>query len=121
MTLRQKIEEKIRAHGPILFSRYMEMCLYDPELGYYSRDAEQFGKNITSGTPLGFSVSTNTYGALLVLALTVSAGVALQRRKDGDSWGWVIPIALTVPPANQGRCSVASILLRIRRQPTPVG
>src|SRR5437879_2175867 len=26
------------------FSRYMELCLYDPELGYYSRNAEQFGK-----------------------------------------------------------------------------
>ena len=44
MTLRQKIEQEIRERGPIPFSRYMEMCLYDPELGYYSRDAEQFGK-----------------------------------------------------------------------------
>ncbi|MGB6676128.1 MAG: SAM-dependent methyltransferase [Terriglobales bacterium] len=44
MTLRQKVEQEIRAHGPILFSRYMEMCLYDPELGYYSRNVEQFGK-----------------------------------------------------------------------------
>jgi SAM-dependent MidA family methyltransferase len=26
------------------FSRYMELCLYDPELGYYSRNAAQFGK-----------------------------------------------------------------------------
>lgn len=26
------------------FSRYMEHCLYDPELGYYSRNVEQFGK-----------------------------------------------------------------------------
>ncbi len=26
------------------FSRYMELCLYQPELGYYSRNAEQFGK-----------------------------------------------------------------------------
>ena len=26
------------------FSRYMELCLYDPDLGYYSRHAEQFGK-----------------------------------------------------------------------------
>ena len=26
------------------FSRYMEMCLYDPELGYYMRREEQFGK-----------------------------------------------------------------------------
>ena len=30
--------------GPIPFSRYMELCLYDPELGYYSRNTEQFGK-----------------------------------------------------------------------------
>src|SRR5271166_4435454 len=26
------------------FSRYMELCLYHPELGYYSRSTEQFGK-----------------------------------------------------------------------------
>ena len=44
MTLRQKIEEEIRERGPIPFSRYMELCLYDLELGYYSRNAEQFGK-----------------------------------------------------------------------------
>lgn len=42
--LRRKIEAEIREHGPIPFSRYMEMCLYDPELGYYSRNASQFGK-----------------------------------------------------------------------------
>jgi SAM-dependent MidA family methyltransferase len=44
VTLRQKIEQEIREHGPIPFSRYMELCLYDPELGYYSRAAEKFGK-----------------------------------------------------------------------------
>ena len=44
MSLRQKIERETREHGPISFSRYMEVCLYDPELGYYSRNAEQFGK-----------------------------------------------------------------------------
>src|SRR5579859_4880493 len=43
-TLRQKIEQEIRERGPIPFSRYMELCLYDPELGYYSRNAAQFGK-----------------------------------------------------------------------------
>ncbi|MFZ0758355.1 MAG: SAM-dependent methyltransferase, partial [Candidatus Sulfotelmatobacter sp.] len=42
--LRQKIEQEIRERGAIRFSRYMEICLYDPELGYYSRNAEQFGK-----------------------------------------------------------------------------
>ena len=44
MNLRQKIEQEIRQHGPITFSRYMEMCLYDTDGGYYSRTAEQFGK-----------------------------------------------------------------------------
>ena len=42
--LRKKIEQEIRERGPIPFSRYMELCLYDSELGYYSRNAEQFGK-----------------------------------------------------------------------------
>jgi SAM-dependent MidA family methyltransferase len=42
--LRQKIEGEIRARGPIPFSRYMELCLHDPEHGYYSRNAQQFGK-----------------------------------------------------------------------------
>ena len=43
--LRRKIEETIRGRGePIPFSSYMEMCLYDPEFGYYRRNASQFGK-----------------------------------------------------------------------------
>ena len=42
--LRQEIEQEIRKCGPLPFSRYMEMCLYHPELGYYSRNAAQFGK-----------------------------------------------------------------------------
>ena len=42
--LRRIIEQEIREQGPIPFSRYMELCLYHPELGYYSRNAAQFGK-----------------------------------------------------------------------------
>jgi SAM-dependent MidA family methyltransferase len=42
--LREKIALEIRERGPIPFSRYMELCLYDDELGYYSRHAAQFGK-----------------------------------------------------------------------------
>ena len=44
MSLRPIIEQEIREHSPIPFSRFMELCLYHPELGYYSRNAEQFGK-----------------------------------------------------------------------------
>lgn len=36
-TLKDIILLEIRKQGPIPFSRYMEMCLYHPELGYYQR------------------------------------------------------------------------------------
>jgi SAM-dependent MidA family methyltransferase len=42
--LRRKIEAEIADRGPIPFSRYMEMCLYDSDFGYYARNASQFGK-----------------------------------------------------------------------------
>ena len=44
MSVREQIEREIRQHGPIPFSRYMQICLYDPSHGYYSANAEQFGK-----------------------------------------------------------------------------
>jgi SAM-dependent MidA family methyltransferase len=43
-SLREKIAAEIRQRGPMPFSRYMELCLYDETCGYYSRNAEQFGK-----------------------------------------------------------------------------
>jgi SAM-dependent MidA family methyltransferase len=44
VTLCERITQEIRDRGPIPFSRYMELCLYDPEFGFYSRNVEQFGK-----------------------------------------------------------------------------
>ena len=44
MSLRDLIVDEIRSDGPMPFSRYMELCLYHPESGYYSRATEQFGK-----------------------------------------------------------------------------
>ncbi len=44
MSLREQIEREIRELGPIPFSRYMQICLYDSAHGYYSANAEQFGK-----------------------------------------------------------------------------
>jgi len=44
VALREQIQREIRNRGPIPFSRYMSICLYEPSEGYYSRNAEQFGK-----------------------------------------------------------------------------
>ncbi|HSS06611.1 MAG TPA: SAM-dependent methyltransferase [Rhodanobacteraceae bacterium] len=37
------IRNEIAARGPIPFSRYMELCLYAPGLGYYSAGKTKFG------------------------------------------------------------------------------
>jgi SAM-dependent MidA family methyltransferase len=60
--LRAKIEKEIGGRGPIPFSRYMELCLYDPEFGYYSRGAEQFG---TAGDFYTSSDVHSVFGRLL--------------------------------------------------------
>ena len=44
LSLREQIEREIRERGTIPFSRYMQICLYDPSHGYYATHAEQFGK-----------------------------------------------------------------------------
>jgi SAM-dependent MidA family methyltransferase len=44
VSVREQIEQEIRQRGPMPFSRYMQICLYDLTAGYYSRNAEQFGK-----------------------------------------------------------------------------
>jgi SAM-dependent MidA family methyltransferase len=44
LSLRQRILEEIQRNGPMPFSRYMELCLYEPGLGFYERGEEIFGK-----------------------------------------------------------------------------
>jgi len=62
LSLRQQIQREIREHGPMPFSRYMEICLYDPVAGYYSRNAEKFGK---AGDFYTASDVHSVYGRLL--------------------------------------------------------
>ncbi|GAB5045912.1 class I SAM-dependent methyltransferase [Thermodesulfovibrio sp. TK110] len=42
--LKEIIIEKIKKHGPIPFDEFMEMALYFPELGYYSKNDIKIGK-----------------------------------------------------------------------------
>lgn len=44
MTLGEIIADEIRARSAIPFSRFMELALYHPHLGYYSRNREKFGR-----------------------------------------------------------------------------
>jgi SAM-dependent MidA family methyltransferase len=38
------IQSEIRAHGPMPFSRFMEIALYHPQFGYYRRGRKVFGR-----------------------------------------------------------------------------
>jgi SAM-dependent MidA family methyltransferase len=44
LSVREQIEREIGENGPMPFSRYMQICLYEPSHGYYSANADQFGK-----------------------------------------------------------------------------
>ena len=43
--LREIIAGEIREKGPLPFSRYMELCLYHPSLGYYQRQEPTTGRS----------------------------------------------------------------------------
>lgn len=44
-SLQQKIIEKIKKEGPITFKTFMEMALYEPELGYYTSQKTRIGRS----------------------------------------------------------------------------
>jgi len=44
MTLKEKILQKIKSEGPINFETFMEMTLYYPEMGYYTKDSTKIGR-----------------------------------------------------------------------------
>jgi SAM-dependent MidA family methyltransferase len=44
-SLQQKIIEKIKKEGPVTFKTFMEMALYEPELGYYASQKTRIGRS----------------------------------------------------------------------------
>ncbi len=43
--LRRKLIDRIRSDGPITFETFMDMCLYYPGLGYYTKDSTDIGRS----------------------------------------------------------------------------
>ena len=43
--LQQKIIDRIKKEGPITFKTFMEMALYEPELGYYTSQKTRIGRS----------------------------------------------------------------------------
>ena len=62
MDLTEIIIDRIKNEGPISFHDYMEMALYYPGLGYYTKDSAQFGKE---GDYYTSPVLSSIYGNML--------------------------------------------------------
>jgi SAM-dependent MidA family methyltransferase len=73
-----RIKDRIRADGPIPFSAYMEMALYEPGLGYYSAGLEKFGAG-------GDFVTAPELGSLFARCLAQQA--AQIGAEFGADWG----------------------------------
>jgi hypothetical protein len=79
--------------------------------------AKQFLRKVASGEASGFSASPNTFAALIVLAMVLTAGVGLQRLRSKMQMGWAVlaAVALAGGPVVIGwthsRTAVATALL----------
>ena len=81
------------------FHRNEVHWLHDRGIAPGSVKATQMEKNIDSGEVVGFSLSRNTYAAVLVFLVFVSAGVVTQRIKDRDHPGWYLPVTGAIAAA----------------------
>jgi O-antigen ligase/tetratricopeptide (TPR) repeat protein len=74
-------EQELRARG------------FEPD----SFAARMFEQKLLRGELVGFTASPNTHAAVMVLLGIVSAGVVVQRFRDGDEWGWPTAVLLAMP------------------------
>lgn len=76
-TLGERIVDWIRQHGPMPFDRYMQMCLYEPGLGYYFNGLHKFGAD-------GDFVTAPEQGSLFAQAL--ARHIDQISPEWGDGW-----------------------------------
>lgn len=76
-TLGERIVHWIHQHGPMPFDRYMQMCLYEPGLGYYFNGLHKFGAG-------GDFVTAPEQGSLFAQAL--ARHIDQISPEWGDGW-----------------------------------
>ena len=75
-SLRRLLEDEIRRHGSISFTRFMERALYEPDVGYYNMDHALFG-------PSGDFITSPGTGPLFARCLAVQCADVLEKIGGG--------------------------------------
>jgi SAM-dependent MidA family methyltransferase len=104
--LADKIRDEIVKHGPLAFSRFMEMALYDPDFGYYRRAHHPFGRR---GDFYTAEQLQPVFGRL------ISAAIENLYQEMG------CPEDFTVVELGAGRGEMADALSRFRYTPIEIG
>lgn len=76
-SLRERLVERIRAHGPLTFAQYMEAALFDPEAGFYTR-----GPGIGQGGHFATAAMAHPAFAAAIIAEAASTWEGLGRPKQ---------------------------------------
>jgi hypothetical protein len=82
-----------------------------------SVQARQFEGKIMRGEMIGYSVSSNVHGALLVMGSLIALGAAGQRLRHRDLWGFPLALIVGVPVAlwaiyyTQSKAAWAALLI----------
>lgn len=82
-----------------------------------SFSAKQFERKLRAGEMIGFNTSPNSFAAVIVMLLVISAGIAISRAAAGDSVAWTVGIAILALPSlaviyfTQARTAFGTIFL----------
>jgi SAM-dependent MidA family methyltransferase len=79
--LLQRILADIAAHGPMSFARFMDYCLYEPGMGYYSADLSKFSGGLQSARRGDF-ITAPELGSLFAHTLARTFAPVFQQDRD---------------------------------------
>src|SRR5512133_509867 len=99
---RQLILDAIRERGPLTFAQFMEIALYDPMVGYYSRATRRSGRTGDFYTSVDVSP---LFGELLAEQIADMARMVIGQSGDRSPEPGVAVFDLVEAGAGNGRLS----------------
>src|SRR5262249_7338281 len=123
----RRISDAIRDRGPLTVAAFMELALYDPEIGYYARASRRSGRagdfftSVDVGPVFGELLAVQIAGMADILT-TINAAHAERAEKRNESSAGAAVSALNVVnlvEAGAGSGRLSADILRALKQDRP--